>query len=130
MSSKSPRALGCTPLSTIRSGLFWGSAWEARRYSQSSLQESAHLFFQDFDGVLRDYVHCVVDLDLQNQVRPALQIESEVDVIGQPIQQPLAGKTARLPEDPEEEKQQRAHDEDELPAKILVHSQKLIVKSS
>ena len=43
----------------------------------------AQLLFQDFDGVLRDHVDRVIDLHLQNQVRSTLQIETEVDVIGQ-----------------------------------------------
>ena len=81
----------------------------------------AQLFFQNFDGVLRHDVHRIIDLHLQNQVRSAAQIKPEVNVIGQRGEQALAGKTLRNAKDSEQEKQQRADDESELPEKILVH---------
>ena len=61
-------------------------------------------------------------LHLQNQVGAALQIEAEVDVIGHRREQPLPGKALRNPKDAEQEKQQRADDESELPEKILIHN--------
>ena len=81
----------------------------------------AQLLFQHFHRILRNDVHRIVDLNLQNQVRSAAQIEAQVDVIAHRRKQPLAGEALRNPKDSEQEKQRDADDNRELPEKILSH---------
>ena len=50
------------------------------------------LLFQRFDCILRDNVDGVVYLHLQDQVRSTLQIEAQVDVVGQGGEQSLTRK--------------------------------------
>jgi hypothetical protein len=80
-----------------------------------------HLLLQDFHCVLPHYVDSIIHLHLQDQVRPTLEIEPQVDVVRQRREQSFPRQTLGNPEDSEKEKQHGPDDEYELPEKILGH---------
>ena len=69
------------------------------------------LLLQNFNRILRVDIHRIVDLHLQDQVRSALQVEPQVNVVGQSCEQRLPTETLRNSEDPEQEEQHNADDE-------------------
>ena len=58
------------------------------------------MVLQNFYGVLRIHVDRIVHLHLQDQVRSTLQIESQVDVIGQRRKQPIPDNPLGTPKIP------------------------------
>ena len=69
------------------------------------------LLFEDFDGVVGVDLHRIVDLHLQDQVRPAAQIEAEVDALGHGREQTLSRKALWNAENTVQENDQRSYDE-------------------
>ena len=69
------------------------------------------LLFEGFDGVVGIDIDRVVHLHLQDQMGSALQIQSQVNVIGYSREQSLTGEALRHAEDPEQKDNQDADDE-------------------
>ncbi len=63
----------------------------------------------------------VVDLHLKDQVRPAAQIEAQMNAVGNLRQHALARPGLRNTEDAEQENQQDSDDYHQLPTQVLIH---------
>src|SRR5208283_4299309 len=76
---------------------------------------------QPLDRAIAVGVDGVVDLHLQNEVGPTLQVKSEVDAALQRGQQTFAAQAARNTEDAEQKSDQHRNNQNCFGEKILVH---------
>jgi hypothetical protein len=88
-----------------------------------------HVFFEARNRVVGIDVDRVVHLHLQDQVRPAAQIEAQMNAVGDRCQQPLARPILRNAEDAEQEKIRMPENDYQLPAEVLIHENQSIVVS-
>src|SRR5208282_2164198 len=63
----------------------------------------------------------VVDLHLQNQVRAAIEVEAQMNAVGDRSQYALARPVLRNAEDPGQEDQQDSDANCQLPPEVLIH---------
>ena len=69
------------------------------------------VFFQPFQRIVRIDINRIVNLHLQNQVRPALEVEAQINALGDRRQQTRARPFLRNAEDAEHEDEQDSYDD-------------------
>src|ERR1700674_696224 len=81
----------------------------------------AHVLFKARNRVVGVDVDRVVDLHLQDEVRPPSKIKPQMNAISDRGQYSLARQVLRNPEDAEQKDQQDPNDNHQLPSKVLIH---------
>jgi hypothetical protein len=71
----------------------------------------AHLLLEPLDGVVGVHIDSIVDLHLQNQVGPALEVEAEMDALLNGVEEALARPVTRHANDPKDKEDQSSKDD-------------------